>query len=198
MEGKGQTRRCARLRGSLRRVLTTLPGSYYRAYEETKVLAVEADLEKYYDIYEISRSEILEAEEFKDTDAMENSEDTLKAFKTGLPKLYLARKLFFCSLLALGADGGKVDFTRWSNATKTMDILTIEAGKATQDIDEILGPAEGKKILCRLCEANVLRYSHRYAHPNKPENAVESRKRKNPKPSTEAHLTVSRNKRTSG
>ncbi|KAL9005054.1 MAG: hypothetical protein Q9188_002161 [Gyalolechia gomerana] len=115
---------------------------YRMAFEETKALAVEADLEKYYDIYEISRSEMLEAEELKDMDTIELGEDTLKAFKIGLQKLYLARKMFFCSLLALGADGGKVDFAKWSTATKTMDTLTIEVSKATQDMDEILGTGE--------------------------------------------------------
>lgn len=142
IEGKNQTRRCAKLRGALQRVLVALPESYYRAYEETKMLAVEADLEKYYDIYEISRSEMLEAEEFTDMDAIESSEDTLKTFKTGLQKLYLARKLFCCSLLALSADGGTVDFAKWSTATRIMKDLTIEAGKATQDMDETLGTGE--------------------------------------------------------
>ncbi|KAL9030264.1 MAG: hypothetical protein Q9196_001594 [Gyalolechia fulgens] len=142
MEGQSQTRRCARLRGALQRVFFALPTLYCRAFEETKALAVEADLEKYFDIYEISRSEMLEAEEIKAMDTMGLGEDTLKAFKIGLQKLYLARKLFFCSLLALGADGGKVDFAKWSTATKTMDTLTIETSKATQDMDEILGTGE--------------------------------------------------------
>ncbi|KAL8821937.1 MAG: hypothetical protein Q9223_000095 [Gallowayella weberi] len=142
MEEKSQTRRCAQLRRALQRILSSLPAFYHRAFEELKPLAVEVDLEKYLDIYEISRSEVLECENFRDADRLGTEGDTLKAYKAGLQKLHLSRKLFLCCLLALGADGGKFDLARWSSAARIMDNLSVDTEKASQDINQILGAGE--------------------------------------------------------
>ncbi|KAL8763100.1 MAG: hypothetical protein Q9184_000993 [Pyrenodesmia sp. 2 TL-2023] len=104
-----------------------------------KVLAVEADLEKYYDIYEISQTEMLEVEGLKDEGLSSLSEETLKSFRLCFQRLHLARKLFLCSLLALSADGGKTDFAKWSTATKVTSSLSLESSRAAQDVYEILG-----------------------------------------------------------
>ncbi|KAL8929634.1 MAG: hypothetical protein Q9172_000430 [Xanthocarpia lactea] len=142
LEERSQTRRCIQVRRALQRVLTSLPESYYRAYEELKPLAVEVDLEKYLDIYEISRSEVAEFELLKDANHFGIGEDTLKAFKFDLQKLYVIRKLFFCSLLAISADGSKLDFAKWSAATRIMDNLSAETRRATEDVNEIFGAEE--------------------------------------------------------
>ncbi|KAL8704680.1 MAG: hypothetical protein Q9201_002174 [Fulgogasparrea decipioides] len=105
-------------------------------------MAVEADLEKYYDIYEISRTDMLEVEGFATAEAPELGEETLKAFKIGMQKLHLVRKLFLCSLLALSADGGRIEMAKWSNTTKTMDALSVETSKITQDLDQVLEAEE--------------------------------------------------------
>ncbi|KAL8844870.1 MAG: hypothetical protein Q9176_000542 [Flavoplaca citrina] len=81
------------------------------------------DLEKYLDIYDISRSDVAEFEMYKETDHFETSEDLLKVF----------------NLLAISADGGKLDFARWSAATRIMDVLSVETREATQVVDETLG-----------------------------------------------------------
>ncbi|KAL8738618.1 MAG: hypothetical protein Q9181_000614 [Wetmoreana brouardii] len=142
IEEKSQTKRCERLRRSLRKVFASLPASYHQAFEEMKSMAVETDLEKYYDIYEISQTDMLEVEGFANADASELGEETLKAFKIGKQKLHLVRKLFLCSLLALSADGGRIDMAKWSTATKTMDALSVETRKITQDLDQVLEAEE--------------------------------------------------------
>ncbi|KAL8765904.1 MAG: hypothetical protein Q9209_007147 [Squamulea sp. 1 TL-2023] len=144
LDERSHTRRCAQLRRALQRILTLLPASYYRAFEELKPLAVELDLEKYFDIYEISRSTVVELEILKDADQFAIGDDGLKALKMGFHKLHLVRKLFFCSLLALGADGGKLDFARWSAATRIMENLSTETAKASQDVDDLFRAEEGK------------------------------------------------------
>lgn len=134
-------------------MLNSLPAVYYRAFEETRTLAVEADLEKYYDIYEISRTEMLEVEGVKDvgsSESSDSSEVTLRSFKVGSQKLHVSRKLFLCSLLALSADGSKVDFAKWSTATRIMDSLSVETSKATQEVDDILGAEEGKRTTLKI------------------------------------------------
>lgn len=121
--------------------------SYQRAYEAIKASAVEGDLEKYYDIYEISKSDIEEAAE---TDAAPSADDedadTLKALKLGFQKLHLNRKLYLCSLLALNADGSRPDFTVWSAASDSLESLAFETAKVTTGIHEIIGDEEGKRI----------------------------------------------------
>ncbi|KAL8880288.1 MAG: hypothetical protein Q9198_002279 [Flavoplaca austrocitrina] len=80
-----------------------------------------------------------EFEMYKETDHFETSEDLLKVFKFESQRLHMIRKLFFCSLLAISADGGKLDFARWSAATRIMDVLSVETREATQVVDETLG-----------------------------------------------------------
>lgn len=156
MEEKSQTRRCERLRQSLRRVFALLPGAFYRAFEEMKNLAVEADLEKYCDIYEISRTDMLEAEGFSNAETFDPEEETLKAFKIGFQKLHLTRKLFLCSLLALSTDGGSAGLAKWAIANKTMDALSVEISKITQGVDEVFRAEEGKKKLLQRLLRSVI------------------------------------------
>ena len=145
MEDKGQTRRCEQLRQSLQRAFASLPGLYYRAFEQIKQLAVEADLDRYYDIYEISRTDLLEFEGCQNTEPFGSEGDSLKSFKIGFQRMHLARKLCLCSLLALGADGGRADAVKWTTATKLMDATSVETSGITQDVDGILGAGQGKK-----------------------------------------------------
>ncbi|KAL8643379.1 MAG: hypothetical protein Q9228_000012 [Teloschistes exilis] len=142
---RGYRMRCESLRRSLQRIFASLPSLYYEAYEEMKGLAVATDLEKYYDMYEITRTDMLEVESLKDTESLHSGEETLLSFKVGLQKLHLARKLFLCSILALSADGGRTDVAKWTTATKTMNTLSKQTSKATQTLDEVLEAESGQQ-----------------------------------------------------
>lgn len=111
----------------------------FSAYQSLRPLAVEADLDKYYDIYEISRTDREVTEHFTSTEAIESEEiESLKYLKTGLAKLHIMRKLFLCGLLALEADGGKTDFVRWPVAVETMKTLSSETSVIIATVDKIL------------------------------------------------------------
>ncbi len=117
----------------------------YQAYLITKPLAVEVDLEKYCDIYEISRTDMELAAEIVGAGESEMEEaDTLKALKYQLQNLHIVRKLFLCSLLALDADGGKPDFARWSAATEMMSRISVESKKMALYVEDVLGEEEGE------------------------------------------------------
>ena len=117
----------------------------YQAYLITKPFAVGVDLEKYCDIYEISRTDMDLAAEIAGADHTElDDADTLKALKYQLQNLHAVRKLFLCSLLALDADGGKWDFVRWAAATETMDRVSAESRKTALEIEEVLGEEDGE------------------------------------------------------
>lgn len=110
-----------------------------------KMQAIDLDLEKYYDVYEISRTDIEDAHLVANVKASEIEDaDTLQDLKVGLQKLQVTRKLLLCALLALNADGSKSDFGRWSEATETMNRVTSLTAKILFDIDEVLGDEEGK------------------------------------------------------
>lgn len=118
---------------------------HYQSYQSLRPLAVEVDLEKYYDIYEISRTDMDEAEEFANAEIFDPEEaNSLTALKIALQKLHMIRKLFLCSLLALGADGGKSDFPRWAAATNTMRHISAETANMTRMIEDILREEESK------------------------------------------------------
>ncbi len=117
----------------------------YQAYLTTKPLAVDLDLEKYCDIYEISRTDVNLATTVAGAESTEIEDaDTLRALKYQLQNLHIVRKLFLCSLLALDADGGKSDFARWAAAIETMNHISAELRKMALDIEEGLGEEEGE------------------------------------------------------
>ncbi|MCJ1479822.1 hypothetical protein MMC13_008508 [Lambiella insularis] len=143
LDEQSQTRRCARLRRTLRSSLNSLLLPYAEAYHSLRPLAIEIDLEKYHDIYEITQSDIQEIEGLTlGTNSESEDSETLKALKVSLQKLHTARKLFLCSLLALDADGGKPDFPRWAVATSTMQSLSSASITALSNLSHILDEEE--------------------------------------------------------
>ncbi|MCJ1389271.1 hypothetical protein MMC18_002127 [Xylographa bjoerkii] len=143
LDEQSQTRRCARLRRTLKISLNSLLLPYAESYKILRPLATELDLEKYHDIYEITQSDIQEIEELAlgNETEIEDSEN-LKSLKLDLHKLHIARKLFLCSLLALDADGGKPDFPRWALATSTMQTLSAASASAAHSLSHILSEEE--------------------------------------------------------
>ena len=105
-------------------------------------------MDKYYDIYEITRTDREDTEHFTGTEVVESEEtESLKYFKTGLAKLHVMRKLFLCGLLALEADGGKTDFARWPAAVETMQTLSSETFTVVATIDMNM-QEDGEQSLC--------------------------------------------------
>ena len=118
---------------------------YYRLHQTLKPFAAALDLEKYYDIYEISRMDLEDAELVANVESAEIEDaDTLHDLKVGLQKLHILRKLVLCTLLALDADGSKSDFRRWSVAVEMMCKFTSLTVHMISNIDEVMGEEEGK------------------------------------------------------
>ena len=73
--------------------------------------------------------------------------DTLHDLKVGLQKLQLLRKLLLCALLAMDADGSRLDYRRWSVAVEVMCTFNSVTVRMTSHIDEVMGEEEGTPIL---------------------------------------------------
>ena len=144
LEESSQTRRCTRLRHALRRALDALFEPHYQAYQLLKPHAVGLDLEKYFDIYEISRTDLEDIELIAKADPSDlEAADSLNDLKGDIHKFHIARKLVLCTLLAIDADGGKVDFIRWPKAIETMQGLTRLTFKVAAHVDELLCKEQG-------------------------------------------------------
>ena len=118
---------------------------YFCAYRSLEPHAVELNLGKYCDIYEITQTNIKDAELIADVEPSDvEFADTLQDLKSGLQELHVLRKLFLCTLLALDADGGKSDFQRWSSANERMVSLSSMTAEWTSTIDEIIAEEDGE------------------------------------------------------
>ena len=143
LEERSQSRRCARLRRTLLGSLATALPPLVEACATLRPLAIEVDRDKYYDIYELSVTDIQEAEvgfseaEFEDP-------ETIKALKILLYRLHTLRKITFCCLLALDADGGKADFARWGIAVAELNQLSFVSGAGEEKLRKILGEEDFK------------------------------------------------------
>lgn len=143
LEDHSQTRRCARLRKTVRLCFADMIPRYNLACTTLKPLAEQMDLEKYYDIYDVSDMDLQEAmigyseSEFEDLDA-------LRVLKIHGARFHTIRKIFLCWLLALDAHGGKSDLTRWGTAMDEIHAVGIITGDAEAQLRRILVEEESK------------------------------------------------------
>ncbi|KAH8813988.1 Mysoin-binding motif of peroxisomes-domain-containing protein [Hyaloscypha sp. PMI_1271] len=141
LEDRSQTRRCARLRKALRLCFADVIPRYNQACIVLKPFAEEMDLEKYFDIYDVSDTDFSEAmlgcseTEFDDI-------ESVRVLKILAARFHTARKIFLCCLMALDAHGGKPDFLRWSNAVDEIRIVSTITNEAELRLREILSEEE--------------------------------------------------------
>ncbi|PMD40150.1 hypothetical protein L207DRAFT_428475 [Hyaloscypha variabilis F] len=136
LEDRSQTRRCARLRKALHLCFADVIPRYNQACILLKPFAEELDLEKYFDIYDVSDTDFSEAmlgyseTEFEDT-------ESVRVLKILAARFHIARKIFLCCLMALDAHGGKPDFLRWNSAfgeIRGVSAITTEAETRLREI----------------------------------------------------------------
>jgi hypothetical protein len=141
IEEKGQTRRCQRLRRSLRAAYADTIPVLAEQCDTLKRLIQEDDLEKYLDVYEISNPDLQEAALSYSVEEFEDAE-TLKALRILQYRLSTLRRVYLCSLLALEADGGKPDFARWSTVVDSMKDTARPVGQWSEKFNRVLAEEE--------------------------------------------------------
>lgn len=110
---------------------------YTQAQYILRPLTDTTNLEKYYDIYDISMEELAEAEAGLAERATED-QYSLRALRTLFGRVYSIRKSILCCLLSLSADGGGSDIGRWSTAVEEMRGLATVTGINTSKMIAIL------------------------------------------------------------
>ncbi|OBT45317.1 hypothetical protein VE00_04062 [Pseudogymnoascus sp. WSF 3629] len=132
LEDRSQARRCLQLRRALFDSAIDLMRRYHQGYLALQPLTEPLNLEKYYDIYDITTIDMQEALTEYTKDEFEDYE-SLRVLKILISRFVTLRKLFLCCLLALEADGGKEDFTRWRTALDEIkglsDVASIADGR---------------------------------------------------------------------
>ena len=137
-ENRTEVRRCTRLRRVLRSSLDTLIVPYAEAFTNIRPMVVESDLDQYFDIYELSRTDIAEAEEaLKSPAGNDHEDDSLKSIRIKLHRLHVARKLYLCCLLALDV-GAQLEYSSWTAVTGMMNELSEKSASAAASLDKIL------------------------------------------------------------
>lgn len=106
-----------------------------------KPLIQEDDLEKYFDVYEISNPDLQEAALSYSPSEFEDAE-TLKVLRTLQYRLSILRRVYLCSLLAMEADGGTPDFARWSTVVDSMVTTAHHVGLWSEKFNRVLSEEE--------------------------------------------------------
>lgn len=141
IEESGPARRCARLRKALHRAYGSLIPTVIEASEKLRTLIDADDLEKYFEVYDISAQDAQEASGTDALSVLEDDPESLKSLRVLSYRSGVLRRVLLCSLMSLEADGGKPDFSRWRSATELMEgvnsIIAISAERLRQQLSEM-------------------------------------------------------------
>jgi Mysoin-binding motif of peroxisomes len=145
------------------------------------------DLEKYFDIYDVSDTDFSEAmlgyseTEFDDV-------ESVRVLKILAARFHTARKIFLCCLMALDAHGGKPDFLRWSNAVDEISGVSAVTNEAELRLRKILAEEESKQFV-QSSPGYSLTFN-RFPSPANPKASIDSKARTMASPAAEAELLV--------
>ena len=106
-----------------------------------KGFSEQLDLEKYYDIYDVSDLDISDALHGFREDDFEDAE-SLRTMKIAAARFHTIRKIFLCALLALEANGDDSDYLRWSTAVEGLRTLNSTTKASYERLHGILGEVE--------------------------------------------------------
>jgi hypothetical protein len=116
---------------------------YIQAQITLRPLTDDNNLAKYYDIYDIGLEE-LEVIESSLSHRTNEDQYSLRSLRDLFGKLYSIRKSVLCCLLALSADGGGSDITRWTSAVEEMRELAAVTGTSMMKMTAILNEEDRK------------------------------------------------------
>lgn len=143
LDDQGQQRRCSRFRKTAGTAIQQLLQPTARAAMALEQWTVRDDLERYHDIYEITRTYLEDVTLSCHGSTVEGEEgETLRALKVGLQQLFMARKVLLCSLLALDADGTQADFSRWTIVAQSLQDLSSKYARSAVTLDALLSDQE--------------------------------------------------------
>jgi hypothetical protein len=118
-----------------------LIGKYDQICSVVKGFSEQLDLEKYYDIYDITDFDITDALQGF-TESEFDDPESLRTLKVAAARFHTIRKLFLCALLALEANGDDSDSLRWSTAVEGLRVLNEVTKSSYEKLKDILAESE--------------------------------------------------------
>ncbi|TPX16717.1 uncharacterized protein E0L32_003658 [Thyridium curvatum] len=141
IDDRSQSRRCNRLRKVVKKSFSDLVQKYTHTSTVVKSFSEQLDLEKYYDIYDISDFDMSDAMQGFSDSEFEDPE-SLRTLKVVAARFHTLRKMFLCAILALEAHGDNSDFLRWTTAVEALRSLSTVTGENYERIRTILSEEE--------------------------------------------------------
>lgn len=138
IEDQSQTRRCVRLRKALRKSFAVMISKYEQASSAIKGFSEQLDLERYYDIYDISDLDMSDAMQGYSESEFEDME-SLRTLKIVASRFHVLRKMFLCALLSMEAQGDDSDFLRWTTVEESLRTLNEATITSYKRVGDILG-----------------------------------------------------------
>lgn len=191
IEDRTQTRRCVRLRKALRHSFAEVLESYNQVCTVVNGFAEQTDLEKYYDIYDITDFDMSDARRGLSDEDMEDPE-SLRTLKILAARFSTIRKLFLCALLALDADSDANDLLRWTTAVESLLSLNNSTQSAHSRLQSILSEEDSEYQIFALGNC-ALTYMSRLSITPDTVKCSYSRTRTLASPTSEAGLPLYRN-----
>ncbi|KAM3444809.1 hypothetical protein NHJ13734_000999 [Beauveria thailandica] len=145
LEDRSQSRKCVRLRKVLKARLAEVLQQYDRLAAPIQGFSEQTELEKYYDMYDISDFDIQDARQGYNENEFEDSE-SLRTLKILAARFYTERKMLLCAMLALDASGERNDLLRWTAAVEALQELNKTTKAAYKNIQDILSEEQSFPI----------------------------------------------------
>ncbi|KAL7945890.1 Mysoin-binding motif of peroxisomes domain-containing protein [Trichoderma barbatum] len=141
LEDRTQSRKCGRLRKALKNSFADVLQTYNQVSDVVRGFAEQMELEKYYDMYDVSDFDISDsrlgfnATEFDDL-------ESLRTLKILAARFHTTRKMLLCALLALDANGESKDLLRWTAAVESLQSANMSTKAVFEKLQGILSEEE--------------------------------------------------------
>jgi hypothetical protein len=181
------------LRKALRHSFAEVLTSYNQVCTVVNGFAEQTDLEKYYDIYDITDFDMSDARRGLSDEDMEDPE-SLRTLKILAARFSTIRKLFLCALLALDANSDANDLLRWTTAVESLLSLNNSTQAAHSRLQSILSEEDSEYLAFQL-DNQPLTNVTRFPISSDTDECSYTRTGTLASPTSEARLSFYRNQR---
>lgn len=130
-----------RLRKALRKSFGDIISKYELASSVIKGFSEQLDLERYYDIYDISDLDMADALQGYSNKEFEDME-SIQTLKIVASRFHIMRKMFLCALMSTEAQGDETDFLRWTTVVESLRMLNEATTASFERLKSILGEGD--------------------------------------------------------
>ena len=118
---------------------------YHQVCQRLEMYADAHDLDKYYDVYELSREDVRATEQSWDTHGLNTpSLNSLQDIELPFETLHIVTRMLLCILLALDAEGGRKECATWTIVIEALTHISMVNARKVNTLHQALGNEEGR------------------------------------------------------